>query len=48
VGHAVTCYSFREMFSMFLLFVYTFYFVGMLQGQRVDMRGQGDEWLWGA
>jgi hypothetical protein len=54
VGHTMTHCSFHnEMFSMFclllllLLFVRVFFRGGWLQGQRVDMRGQGYEQDWG-
>jgi hypothetical protein len=36
-------------FALFcFLILPSFLFEGKLQGQRVDMKGQGDQWDWGA
>jgi hypothetical protein len=52
VGHTVTHYRLHDevCFYALLLYVcmYVFYLGAGLQRQRVDMRGQGDEWGWGA
>ena len=52
VGHAMTDSRFHHkmVFCLVCLFVSMFCFLltGRLQGQRIYMEGQGDEWDWGA
>ena len=47
VGHTVLSASRTRCFLYLVVCLCVFYF-GWLQGQRVDMRGQGDEQAWGA